>query len=697
MTKSVVAGASDVRRRSIRIRMFWIISFFGCILTIAFAAIVATVVMRTTTAQAEQALNLETSRTNVRMDEYFGKAMQVLQLGARLPILAQDPHRLAVSHSAREELAAELDQIRETFGFLYMYYGLEADGSLIVADYETPDGFDARDRPWYRLARDGQANGREVGREIGEEIGREITVTHPYLDAATREWVASVSLPVHQDGKLEGVVALDISLDAITDMVFSASEYFPSLRNLIVSPEGEILVAAEQRLIGASFPVGRTGRTGRSAAEEPAASAGGSNAGAGGFAADLISPGGPGATHRLLRLRFDGEDHLAAIQRNDLTEFVLVSIIDPSEITGPAIRILLALLAITAVVLALYILVMNRIVARMITLPIMEIADDMRRVEALELEDTIEPRSRTYEIYLMQAASEMMKRSLRSFRRYVPSDVVTLLVQRHAEATLGAEKRELTLFFSDIEGFSSLSESLTPDQLAESLGYYFRGITAVLQEHSGTVDKFIGDAIMAFWGAPLEVANHAQLACRAALECQEFLGRARKWGRLSGFRTRIGINSGEAIVGNMGYDERMSYTAIGDSVNVASRFEGLNKYYGTSIVVTESTRRQAGSEFLFRKLDTVVVKGKSTGHTVYELIGYGDRMSADELAYYERFAEAIAAYDAREWKQAARMFGAIRHAGRRDRPLQILLKRCLRFVQDPPPADWRGEVYLRDK
>ncbi len=742
-------------RRSIKIRVFWIISFFGCILTVAFATIAAMVVLRTTTAQAEQALNLETSQTNVRMDEYFRKAFQVLELGADLPALNEMTARMAAngpdsahaasdtaeaaspsrpSEHARAELATELEQLRATFDFLYMYYGLEADGSLVVYDYDEPEGFDTRVRPWYELAR-----------ESGE-----LSVTEPYLDAATDVWVASVSRPVRHTpddsdhtGELAGVLGIDVSLEAIAGMVFSGSKHFPTLRNLIVSDQGEVLIAAEEQLLGKPFPLddipfagsavslssngsaeatradgeagsaSPAGSASRSAGSAPATgsvaaspadaspssalrSAGSSIPGLSDLRAAVGSIGRGGSTE-MSRIVFDGDEQLAFAQLNESTDFVLVSIIDPAEISAPAVRMLLLVLGLIAAVLALYIFVMNRIVARMITMPIMEIAEDMGRIESLELDGSIEPASRTYEIHLMQAGIEMMKRSLRSFRRYVPSDVVSLLVKRHAEATLGAEKRELSLFFSDIAGFTTLSESLDPDTLAEYLGHYFEGVTAVLQNHRGTVDKFIGDAIMAFWGAPLDVPNHAQLACRAALECQEFLERARADGLLPGFHTRIGINTGEAVVGNMGYAERMSYTAIGDSVNVASRFEGLNKYYGTGIVTTDSTRGQAGDEFLFRKLDTVVVKGKHTGHTVYELLGFRERMTAEQLDYYERFTQAVDAYDARDWKRTATLLRSIRTPDRRDKPLEILLKRALRFLKEPPPKHWKGEVYLREK
>jgi class 3 adenylate cyclase len=221
----------------------------------------------------------------------------------------------------------------------------------------------------------------------------------------------------------------------------------------------------------------------------------------------------------------------------------------------------------------------------------------------------------------MVTALDNMKKGLRSFRRYVPGDLVYQLKRSNTEATLSAERRTLSVCFCDIADFTTISEAYDPGRLARHLGAYFEGMTRILQEHEATVDKFIGDAIMAFWGAPRDVPDHARLACHAILRCREFIAEfIRQEGRPP-CRPRVGLNYGEAIVGNMGYEDRLSYTAIGDTVNVASRYEGINKVYGTSAVVTEAVRNLTHEEFAFREIDTVVVKGRTRGMKVYELLG----------------------------------------------------------------------------
>ena len=627
-------------QRSIRISLFYLISIFGIVLAAVFILISTFLVVRDINIQVEQSLVLETTRTNAVMGDYFGKIRQVVEYLAQDSAFAE-PDRTA---STRDELKVQLEKFRATFGFMFVYYGLESDGSAI--NYEAPPGWDARKRPWYQTA---------VAKD-------KLAITDPYVDAATGVLVTTVVKAVNGPAGRMGVLAIDSSLKNIVDLVFSKSELFASAFNLIVGADGKVLIARDQALQGVIFPVGQY-KNGQS----------------------------------LYRLDFNGAPRIASILLNQETGYFVVSLLDPTEITDPAINLILVLLVIIVLILSLFIVIMNRIIARLIIRPITEIAGDMKKIQSLDLDGSIMRGGSTYEIVLMQNALDNMKKGLRSFRKYVPSDVVNQLLQRDAEASLGAEKRQLSIMFSDIADFTTISEKYPPDKLAEYLGHYFNGMTGTLQDNHATVDKFIGDAIMSFWGAPQDVENHAWLACKSALECMEFLAKTRREGLIPDFRTRIGINSGEAIVGNMGYEKRMSYTAIGDNVNVASRFEGLNKVYGTSIVVTEATWELTKNDFVFRELDTVVVKGKTKGMKVYELMAFKERFGAAELAWLDRYNLALAAYHRRDWAASHELFNALRDPARPDKPLEIMLKRVFGFLKDPPPADWAGEVYLRDK
>ena len=230
-----------------------------------------------------------------------------------------------------------------------------------------------------------------------------------------------------------------------------------------------------------------------------------------------------------------------------------------------------------------------------------------RRLERLSLQTEaigrleIEPRpvehSMVEEVDRLAVATEEMKTGLRSFRKYVPADLVRYLLKSGREAELGGERRALTMFFCDIADFTTISERLSPEMLVTHLGEYLQALSGQVLATGGTVDKYIGDAIMAFWGAPMPNARHALAACTAAVRCQQILARLRPSWEAAGkppFRARIGLHTGEVVVGNIGSVERLNYTVIGDAVNLASRLEGLNKYYGTAVMISETTYREAG-------------------------------------------------------------------------------------------------------
>ncbi len=344
--------------------------------------------------------------------------------------------------------------------------------------------------------------------------------------------------------------------------------------------------------------------------------------------------------------------------------------------------------------------ILGTILARRISKPLKLLEADMSRIQSFDLGGSPLIRSRIVEVIRMKNALESMKSGLRSFRKYVPADLVAELIRLRKEAVLGAQKRELSVFFSDIAGFTSIAEGLSPEQLAQNMGVYFESMSGAVLDQRGTVDKYIGDAIMAFWGAPVPLGNHAELACRAALECQRRADRVSAGLVAAGFPpfvTRIGVNTGEAIVGNMGYQERLSYTAIGDAVNLASRLEGLNKYYGTRILIAEATYDKVREMFLARPVDRVAVKGKSVGTRIYELLVERDRAGQETLAFAAACEEGMACYLRRDWSRAQACFQSALRMKPADLPAQMLLDRCATFALTPPPPDWTGITVLHEK
>jgi adenylate cyclase len=296
----------------------------------------------------------------------------------------------------------------------------------------------------------------------------------------------------------------------------------------------------------------------------------------------------------------------------------------------------------------------------------------------------------------MHEALARTKRGLRSFAAYVPRDLVRAVLASGKEAVLEGETRDLTIFFSDIAGFTTLAESRTPEQLVEILGGYLDDVTTVIAAHDGTVDKFLGDGVMAFWGAPAEKADHAALACEAAVRIQRKLTAGGAAGK--SLATRIGLASGPVLVGNLGSHERMNYTVMGDVANLASRLEGLNKQYGTSIMIAESTARAAGDRIIARPVDVVAVKGKTEATRVYEILALaGDDDAPAARALARASAEALDRYLARDFVGgAAACDHALAHRPD-DGMLLRLRERCRTFVASPPSGDWTGVFYATDK
>ncbi len=291
---------------------------------------------------------------------------------------------------------------------------------------------------------------------------------------------------------------------------------------------------------------------------------------------------------------------------------------------------------------------------------------------------------------------EKAKTAMRAMGKYVPINLVRRLYQETSEPTLGGDMMEISIMFTDIQNFTALSEMLTPDDLAETLGRYLEVMGRIIQQETGgTIDKFIGDAIMTFWNAPERVANHSRLACRAALSCRaagRALSQSPEWRELPRFETRFGLHRDKALVGHFGAPDRMNYTAMGDGVNLASRLEGLNKHYGTTIIASEQIYEHAHEHFDFRLLDLVAVKGKSTTIKVYELLGEKEQGMwwTREVESYER---ALRAYVARDFGAAI----AILEEQRADPPSAVLLERCCAFQETSPPPDWEGAYVATSK
>ena len=278
------------------------------------------------------------------------------------------------------------------------------------------------------------------------------------------------------------------------------------------------------------------------------------------------------------------------------------------------------------------------------------------------------------------------------FSQYVSRAVVEQIIADPSRARLGGERKELTVLFSDIRGFSHISEGLPPEELAALLGEYLTPMTDLVLAARGTLDKYIGDAVMAIFGAPIDLPDHAARACEVALRMQEELAKLNVHWNAAGkpsLQIGIGLNTGAMAVGNMGSAARFEYTVLGDEVNQASRLEGLTKEYGAQILVGEATARAAGDRFVFREVDLVRVKGRAAAAPVFELCG---RAGTTAVAI-DAFAAALAAYRARAFAAAQAAFAAIAD----DPTAAVMAARCGELAATSPPDDWDGVYDQRAK
>ena len=285
-----------------------------------------------------------------------------------------------------------------------------------------------------------------------------------------------------------------------------------------------------------------------------------------------------------------------------------------------------------------------------------------------------------------------------AFGRYVAPEVVDQLVKNPGQFALGGETRELTVMFADVAGFTTLSEGREPGQLVQLMNECFTEITTVIQGHGGTVDKFIGDAVMAFWNAPVQHADHAARACRAAQDLLKALVRLNVgWAArgLPAISMRVGLATGPALVGNVGSATKFNYTVMGDTVNLASRLEGAAKVFGTLSLISGSTVQAAAGAVACRELDWLAVKGKSEAVPVFEVMP--GEATPSRIEAWEHYAAGLAAYRARKFDEALEQFEAALKAEPEDGPSKEMIARCNEYLVTPPPDDWRGEHVLHSK
>lgn len=287
-----------------------------------------------------------------------------------------------------------------------------------------------------------------------------------------------------------------------------------------------------------------------------------------------------------------------------------------------------------------------------------------------------------------------------AFGQYLSPAVIEALVEDPDKLSLGGERREMTAYFSDVAGFSTISESLTPEELVNLLNFYLTDMCDIISKYDGTVDKFEGDAIIAFWGAPLDQPDHASRSCFASIDMQKRLVEMREELKAEGrplLNVRMGVNSGPMVVGNMGSKTRMDYTMMGDAVNLAARLEGANKFYKNYSMISEFTYKLAQDDIDVRELDRITVVGKDEPIVVYDLLERKNQTKGKKLEVVEAYMKALKYYRHMRFKEAAVLFKRVLEIDPNDGPSLVYFERCKQLVKEPPPKDWDGIWRLTEK
>ncbi len=522
---------------------------------------------------------------------YIGRRDGSFALARRLD--AGTPPGLPAPPGADAAYAVELVS-RGTDGATASWLVTDARGRELERTAAAPTGFDPRERPWYRAAM--------------ARVGAVTTPPYRFLDVPE----TGVTLARRSRTEEGAVFGLDLTLAAL-DRYLERLKVAPGQELVIFQRNGTFVAAPDGSALRATGPAGRSGR-------RPRLTELGSPILAGLYRAFV-----PGSDGKSLSLDLGGRRYLARFETLDgaISDLVMAIAFPLDEVVGPADRIGLASLGISlAAILAAVLIVL--VAARGISRPLRLVTGQLGRVMRFEPHEIRPPSSHIREIEALGTALGVLDLTLRNFAAFVPSQIVRGIVAKRLPPTLGGRRQPLTVLFSDVNGFTAMAEGLDPEDLTVRTSRYFSAVARELIAAGGTVDKYIGDSVMAFWNAPEPQPDHVERACRGALRALARVERLNAEFLAEGgpaMPTRIGIHTGEAVVGTVGSVDRMNYTALGHTVNVAARLEALNKEHGTTILVSEPVRRAAGETFSFRFVAQVVPRGARESLAAYELLG----------------------------------------------------------------------------
>ncbi len=344
--------------------------------------------------------------------------------------------------------------------------------------------------------------------------------------------------------------------------------------------------------------------------------------------------------------------------------------------------------------------ILSLVLARSASKPIESLVQLAQKIGRLDFTHKVRADSKIIEIKNLAHSMNLMQIGLQAFTQYLPKDVLKSLFDAGTSAIPGGKEKDVAIMFADIVNFTHYSENLSPNDLVLQLNEYLGCFSSVIIRNQGTVDKYIGDAVMAYWNAPRNCDDYAFKACKTAIQgLQKLSFLQEKWVRLNKpiFKARVGINTGNVVLGNIGTEEHLSYTVIGDNVNLASRLEGLNKVYGTTIMISDVTLKGCGDRLVTRPIDLVGVKGKDKKIMVHELLGIAGETSESTIKFCGEFKTAFAAYVKKDWSAGLSLFQKLVSENLDDKLCQIYVDRCRDYQQNPPDASWDGGYQFHEK
>jgi adenylate cyclase len=333
------------------------------------------------------------------------------------------------------------------------------------------------------------------------------------------------------------------------------------------------------------------------------------------------------------------------------------------------------------------------LLARSYSRPLEALAAQSRRIRDLDFQADERIEAKLREFKQLEEAQAQSLAALQSFSRYVPIEIVKELMAKGEVARIGGHTETLTILFSDIANFTNISEAMAPEALTNHLASYFQAMIDALHHHGATVDKIVGDAIVAFWGAPTPMPDQTDRAMQAVLECRDTLARLNETWRAQGLPelpTRFGLATGSVVVGNMGAPTRLAYTVLGDTVNLASRLEGMNKVYGSTILVDRGTQQACGDRYAMRHLDRIIVAGKTQATDIFEVLGEAGKVPPVKLAAVRRYEAAWTKYREGEFHRALEELVGYEAEFGPDAAVARLRQICETYRKEPPEKDWDG-------